>query len=83
MYIYIYMCVKTTTNRSTAQSQLVELLFDEILHGRSLGFHCFIANLKSESKSTDLIRSGMSFHTLGTKIDNDSASLYTDFTGLV
>ena len=82
-YVHLYICVKTTTNRSTAQSQLVELLFDQVLHGKSPGFHCFIANLKSGSKSIDLILLGMSFHTLGANKDNDSVLLYTDFTGLV
>ena len=53
------------------------------LHGQSLDFHCFIANLKVRSKSIDLKLSGMSSYILGTKNDKDSIPLYTDFTGLV
>ena len=51
------------------------------LQGQSLGFHCFIANLKARSKSLKL--SGMSSYILGTKNDKDSVPLFTDFTGLV
>ena len=57
-------------------------MFDRLLSGQSLGFHCFIANLKAGREWTDLILSGMTSHILGAKNDNDSVFLYTDFAGL-
>lgn len=53
------------------------------LHGKLLGFHCFIGILKIGGESVDLMYSGISSYVLGSKYDNGSVPLYTDFSGLV
>ena len=61
----------------TTQSQLVECKFGRVY---KTFFYCYF---EGGIESIDFILSGISFHILGVKYDNDSVSLNTNFPGLV
>ena len=83
IYIYIYIHICKNIQLIIHYIKLAYEMYVQQSLRKMIGFPFSTAFVKTGSNSINFLPSGITFHILGFKNDNDSVFLYTDFKGLV